>query len=96
MKKTTYVLMAINVILWGYFVWSGLDGIRSVQAQHVRGFPNHQQIELYVIFPLLMVATSLVFPILLRRTRWSGISTGVLITVLVLLVPFGCVYTGGM
>jgi hypothetical protein len=96
MKKSTYALMATNIILWSYFVWSGFDGIKGVKAQHVPGYPNEQQIEFYIVFPLLMVATSLAFPILLRRTRWFGVGTGILIATLLLLIPFGCAYTGGM
>jgi len=96
MKPATYALMAINVALWGYFVWSGLDGIDAVRTQHVPGYPNPDQIKFYLGIPLLMVAMALALPILLRRTRWAGVGTTVLIGTLILLIPFGFFYTGGM
>ena len=91
-----YVLMAANIGSWGFFAWSGFSGIRRAQAQHVPGYPNRGQIEFYVVFPLLVVAIALVLPILLRRTRWSGGGTAILIATLLLLIPYGFVFTGGM
>ncbi len=96
MKTTTYVLMAANSILWGYFIWSGIDGIESVREQHAPGYPNSGQIEFYIAFPVIMFGASLALPLLLRRSKWSGAGTGFLITALLLIFPFGCVYTGGM
>ena len=84
----TYALMAANVVLWGYFAWSG-SGL--IKAMH----PSRGQIEFYLVFPLLMVAIALVFPIVLRRTRWSGGGRAILIATLFLLIPYGLVFTRG-
>jgi hypothetical protein len=92
----TYALMAANIILWGFFTWSGFNGIRGLQARHVPGYPNRGQIEFYIVFPLLMVAIAVVLPILLRRTRWSGRATTILMATLLLLIPYGLTFTGGM
>jgi peptidoglycan/LPS O-acetylase OafA/YrhL len=67
-----------------------------MQARHVPGYPNRGQIEFYVVFPLLIAAIALVLSILLRRTRWSGRGTTALIAALLLLIPYGFVFIGGM
>ena len=87
----TYALVAINVAAWGYLAWSGLVGVKAMQVRHVS--PSRGQIEFYVVFPLLMVAIAIVFPMVLRRTRWRGWSKTILIATLLLLVPFMLVYT---
>ena len=61
----TYALMAASIVSWGFFAWSGFNGIKGLQAQHVPGYPNRGQIEFYVVFPLIMVATALVLPLVL-------------------------------
>jgi len=88
--------MIANGILWGYFIWSGVDGIESVREQHAPGYPNSGQIELYIVFPAIMFVASLVLPLLLRWMKWPRAGTGILIAALLLMFPFGCVYTGGM
>jgi hypothetical protein len=84
----TYALMAANVASWGYCAWSGLGLVKAIH-------PSRGQIEFYLVFPLLMVAIALVFPVVLRRTRWSGGSGAVLIATLFLLIPYGLVLTRG-
>lgn len=96
MHISTKILMAINLIVWGYFVWSGLDGMRSIEAQHAPGYPNSGQFDYYVVFPVIMVALTLAVPILLNRTRWYLAGQVSLIITLVLLLPFLFAYTGGM
>jgi hypothetical protein len=93
MKTSTYLLVAANVVFWGYFVWSGFDGIRTIEAQHGAGYPNRGQLMFYLICPLVALAASLALPIVLRHTRWTS---AVPIITLVLLLPFGCAYTGGV
>ena len=92
----TYALMAANSVSWGFFAWSGFNRIKGAQAQHVPGYPNRGQIEFYVVFPLLIAAIALVLPMLLRRTRWSGRGTTILMATLILLIPYGFVFIGGM
>jgi hypothetical protein len=92
----TYALMAASIVLWGFFAWSGLGLMKAMQARHVPGHPDRGQTEFYVVFPLIMVATALVLPLVLRRTRWSGGGTSILIATLLLLIPYGFVFTGGM
>ena len=86
MKPSTYILMALNVVFWGYFVWSGLD------------LPGHsrEQTDYYLYIPLLMLTASLAFPILLGWTRWSSVSLATSIIGLLLLFPYVFYYTGGM
>ena len=84
----TYALMAANVALWGYCAWSGWGITKTMH-------PSRGQTEFYVVFPLLMVATALVFPIVLRRTRWSAGGRAILIATLFLLIPYGLVLTRG-
>jgi hypothetical protein len=90
----TYALMAASIVLWGFFAWSGFNRIKGVQAQHVPGYRG--QIEFYVVFPLLIAAIALVLPMLLRRTRWFGRSTTILIATLILSIPYGFVFIGRM
>jgi len=84
----TYALMAANVVLWGYCTWSGWG---RMKAMH----PSRGQIEFYLVFPLIMVAIVVVFPMVLRRTRWSGGGRAILIATLLLLIPYGLVLMRG-
>jgi len=94
--RTIYTLVAANAVLWGCFVWSGLNGMSYVRSQHVSGYPNDGQIRFYVVVPVIMFAVSLVLPIVLNRTRWPRIGMWTAIGTLFLLLPFGCLYTGGV
>jgi len=57
--------------------------------------PSRGQIEFYLVFPLIMVAIVVVFPMVLRRTRWSGGGRAILIATLLLLIPYGLVLMRG-
>lgn len=96
MKTATYTLMALNAITWACLSWSGLDGMRAVRAQHVPGYPSHGQLEFYVVVPLVVLAVSITVPLLLSRTRWARVGVWVESAILLLLLPFGFFYTGGM
>ncbi len=83
----TYALMAASVVVWGYFAWSGWA---FVKATH----PSRGQVEFHLVFPLFMVATALVLPLVL--SRWSRAARGILVGTLFLLVPYGLVLTRGL
>jgi len=86
--------MAINVAVWGYLAWTGLRGVQILQARHVSA--SRGQIKFHVVFPLLMVAIAMMFPMVLRRTRWRNRSPTILIASLLLLIPFMLADTRGM
>ena len=85
--KAIYILVPANLIVWGYLVWSGLEGMRSVQAQHASGYPNSGQIGFYVGFPLFVAALSVVAPFLLRRKPRAGVGIATTIVTLLLVLP---------
>jgi hypothetical protein len=87
MKPSTYTLMALNFVFWGYFVWSGLSQ---------PSYNSEEQTEYYLYFPLLMLTVSLAFPIFLGWTRWSSVSLAASVISLLLLFPYVFYYTGGM
>jgi hypothetical protein len=96
MKRSSYILMAINLIVWGYFVWSGLDDMRSMGAQNFYGYSSKEQFDYYVIFPVIMLVLSLALPIFLHRMRWHRLGMASQIATLLALLPYFPFYTGGM
>lgn len=93
MKKAPIVLMALNAFVWGGLSWAGWDGVRSIEAQHVAGYPNSGQIGYYLAAPLVMLTVSLVPGALFGQTKrsaganlWCGLT---LIAVIPYLFPYG-------
>jgi hypothetical protein len=88
-----YILTGLNLLIWGGLVWLGLELIRT---QHLRGYANAGQFQHYVTIPSIMVFVSILPPLVLWRTRWSGIGTGWAIITLLLLLPYMLAYSGGV
>jgi hypothetical protein len=96
MKIARYILSAVSILAWGYFAWSGSDGIQGIRHQHVAGYPNEGQIRYYVVLPIMMLLAS-VAPIAgLGSTRWSYISTWWWTFTLLALLPYAFFFTGGI
>ena len=94
MKRSTIFVLAINVIVWGGLAWLGQDLLRGVEARV--GHSNLGQIEFYLAFPLAMLTIGTLPTALLSRTQWAVYGNAWSIFALVLLLPYGCFYTGGM
>jgi hypothetical protein len=90
------VLAAINLLVWGGFIWLGIDLVRGVTAQHAPGYPNHGQITYYIRFPILMAVLTLSVYLLSRFTRYGGVALALQIFLLLTFFPFVLTYTGGM
>ncbi len=73
-----------------------MDGLRRVEAQHVDGYPTAGQFEFYLGTPALVLVVCLLASVLIIRTRWVGMGTAILVAALLMVLPFGCLYTGGI
>jgi hypothetical protein len=74
--------------------WIGQDVLKDVEARV--GHSNLGQVEFYLAFPLLMLTASMVPTAILSRTRWSTYGNVWSVLTLLLLLPYGCAYGGGI
>src|SRR5262249_37280406 len=70
-----YILLGANILVWGGLVWMGVRAIRSVEAQHVPGYPNAGQIDYYVAFPVVMLVIATAPTLLFLIKRWAQLAT---------------------
>jgi hypothetical protein len=94
MKRSTLILLILNGLVWGGMAWLGQDGLKGVEARV--GHSNLGQVEFYLAIPLLMLTLSTVPAALLSRTKWSAYGNAWSIIALLLLLPYACVYGGGV
>jgi len=95
MRRSTLILLALNVLVWGGLAVVGYQGVQSIVQQHAPGYPSSGQIDYYVVAPLVILAVSIAWPLLLWRGRLGLRNIGPTITLLILpLYLFA--YTGGM
>jgi len=96
MKKASLALMVLNGFVWGGLSWMGWDGIKSIEAQHVLGYPNTGQIGYYLALPLVMLTASLVPGALLGQTRWYAAANAWCTLTLIAIFPYLLPYGGGV
>ena len=94
MNLKALILPAINSLIWGLLAWGGFDGEKGVEARV--GWVSLGQVEWYVAFPLLMLSVSVIPGALLSQTKWHRIGNIWSGLSLLVLLPYGCAYTGGM
>ncbi len=95
MRIASYLLVALNVIVWGWLTWIGVGLIHGVVAQHVHGYPTKGQAIYYIFIPLGVLALSL-SGAALAMAGWRKFGEGMLITTLIFLPIYILPYTGGM
>lgn len=88
------ILAVANALLWGALVYWGHEGARSVEDRI--GHSSLGQVEFYVGFPLLMLTVSLVPTVILSQTKWPIAGTLWAVASLLVVLPYGCFWTGGM
>jgi hypothetical protein len=94
------VLSAINILLWGAFVWIGHSVIHNAAenaaAHGIPNVPNHGQLVYYIYLPIGMVACAAgAYAVSkLKQVRYLGvvIEVGALCSFLLFILG----YTGGM
>jgi hypothetical protein len=90
------VIAAINVLLWGTFIWIGHGLLDDLVKRSVPGFPNQGQMTYYLYFPIGMLGLTLSGYVLSRVRKLRYLGLGVEILLLVLFVPFFLGYPGGV
>ncbi len=60
-------LLALGILIWGYFAYLGIEGILRISAQHVPGSPTRNQVIYYFAVP----ATVTVVSIFALQFRWQ-------------------------
>jgi uncharacterized protein involved in cysteine biosynthesis len=90
------ILPTLNGLVWGGLSWMGWDLIRTVESQHVPGFPSSGQILFYIIIPLAMLSVALVPAAFLSQTRWAALGNVWSALTLFLLLPYLYHYGGGI
>jgi ABC-type uncharacterized transport system ATPase subunit len=94
------VLMGINILIWGVFVWIGHsvthNSAADAAAHGIQGVPNHGQLVYYIYVPTGMVVCAVGAYALstLKQVRYVGIVIEIL--VLFAFLPFFLGYTGGV
>ena len=96
MKKAPLVLMVLNAFVWGSLSWMGWDGIKSIESQHVTGYPNTGQIGYYLASPLIMLSVSLLPMAFLSQTKWLAAANLWGALTLILVFPYLLPYGGGV
>jgi hypothetical protein len=88
MRRATYVLMAVNALLWGGLSVMGALMLRSIE-------PNRAQIIWYGVYPTAALAMALLFPIWPLRAREESLAVGALLGTLGLMPVYLFFYRGG-
>jgi hypothetical protein len=89
------IVAAVSTLLWLFMSLIGISGVEGVRDQHVPGFPNDGQLRLYVVVPLIGLASSAAILVFAERLpKWAK-RTGVTISFLVLL-PVFMIFGGGV
>jgi hypothetical protein len=90
------VLVIANTVIWAALSWLGWDGLISISAQKVEGYPNHGLTQFYLYIPLgmLVLAVAGYFIPRFGRVRYFALTVEALL--LVTVVPFLALYGGGV
>lgn len=52
------IAAAVSAVLWLFMALAGISGIEGIHNQHVPGYPNDGQLRLYIVIPLIGLASS--------------------------------------
>ena len=94
MNFEALILPAINSLAWGFLAWNGFDGEKDVEARV--GWVSLGQVEWYIAFPLAMLSVAVIPAVLLSQTKWHRIGTMWSIVMLLVILPYGFYYGGGV
>ena len=96
MRRSTWILVGLNVMLWGSLAAFGVRLMQGVRAQHAAGYPNAGQIANYVGVPAAVAAACVLWGLWLWRRKPRRHGEPLLVAALCLLLPYLLVYSGGM
>lgn len=94
MNFKALILPALNTLLWGTAAWLGFDGEKGVEARV--GAVSLAQVQYYVVFPLIMLSVAVIPAVLLSQTKWAYVGNIWSVMTLLVVLPYGCFYGGGM
>ena len=93
------IVVGLNLLVWGFWLWTGIGLLRGVANQHVPGYPNSGQIEYYAGIPGVLVVICLAFAALVFFNKGklaSSIANIIQVTALIAVLPYMIVYGGGV
>ena len=90
------IFAATNVIIWGWYVYSGLELRRSVSSRHVPGYPNFDQDLFYTIFPSTILIIALISRAFYMMRREEKNGWGLQVLFFFFAIPYALLHTGGM
>ena len=91
------ITAGVAIAIWFALALLGRDGLNGVVEQHAPGYPNMGQINLYIVWPLLVVVALLTCAWVcnaFRRWPWAlGLLAG---ASLIVVLPYLAVWGGGI
>jgi hypothetical protein len=95
--RSENILPAVAMLAWAYMLWTGVDLLNGVAAQHVPGYPAPGQIQFLVGVPTVICTIVLTLTLLSNVTdRFWRFSHLVSALSLFALFPYLFVYGGGV
>jgi hypothetical protein len=95
--RAANIFAGVVIVLWFALALLGRDGLNSIVAQQALGYPNMGQINLYIFWPMFVVAALLAcawFCNAFHRWPWLlGLASG---SSLVAMLPYLMVWGGGV
>ena len=95
--RVANIIAGVAIMLWFGLALLGRHGLNGVVAQHAPGYPNMGQINLYIVWPLFVVAALLACAWLSNAFgKWPfalGLLSG---ASLLVILPYLAVWGGGV
>jgi len=79
MKLGLYVMLALNLLVWGGFALIGTDLVLGVASRHIPGYPNWGQITYSIAIPTALGSIAVTAARSLRTGKRPDMALGVLI-----------------
>jgi hypothetical protein len=91
------VLASLALLFWALMSLAGVSAYRSIVGQHVPGYPNSGQINLYVTVPIVTLVVLLTAVVIANRLGRGAIPLAVLSGASLFVVPmYLAVWSGGV
>ena len=90
------ILPAMSLLIWLYFLISGIDGYNYIAAQRVHLFPNSGQAIIYIVVPAAMSFGSAFGILLAWKNRYTLTLLYLSMLSIVAVMPYILVARGGV